>query len=201
MKARAKYIFLILMGLPLGARPAATLPMAPSRLLELLLTRPENNKNTRVYYSHLVLLLKDQSNQALKQNSFKIRLPEGGGVIDFENHVKNNPRGVFNLQIKTPALLENQSSLRVYFLPRVKPISLESLTFGSSCKHFYNVSGVFKPEGHLMSKNGIELSSIDFRYLHTMGGDFYFAWDVGSDTFMSWVRFEDSRFKGEYCAR
>lgn len=130
----------------------------------------------------------------------RIDLSEGGGLVALEQHLRIDKWPFFNLKFSFRGEEADLKTLRVFFLGSYEPQESGSNKFGSTCGVALDLSKAFRPGGAFYS-NGLELSTAQFRYLHTIGGEFYFAWESGVDTFVSRVKFEDSRAKLKECAK
>jgi len=131
-------------------------------------------------------------------HDIKIELPEGGGELDLVNHLNEAGLNFFKIHFKFDFPQEYKKSIRVFYIPLYKPSSYAGLRFGAECRKAYELSRHFRENG-IFSSNGIELSGATYRFLNTIGGDWYFAFESGGETYISMVRVVDSRAKLEPC--
>jgi hypothetical protein len=163
-------------------------PRVPTQVFNKLVLQAD-----RFYYAPLKIEIELPSSHYLI-----IELPEGGGELDLASYLKENGVDFFKIRFKFDFPQEYQKSVRVFYIPRYKPISFAGLRFGAQCRKAYELSGHFK-EGGRFSTKGLELSGALFRFLNTIGGDWYFAFESEGETYVSMVRVVDSRARLSLC--
>jgi hypothetical protein len=161
---------------------AEFVPRIPTRVFNKLVLEAN-----RFYYATPTIEI---SLPDLKKLEFE--LPEGGGEFDFSQHIDFGQHQMFSLKFKFDFHADYTKNIRVFFVSRYKPVSSSGLVFGAKCSTVYELSRNFREGGRFL-KGGLELSVMSFRYLNTIGGDWYFAFESEGETYVSMVRFLDKR--------
>jgi hypothetical protein len=173
--------FLSIMALSISVLADFT-PRIPTQVFDKLVLEAK-----RFYYATPIIEI---SFPDLKK--VEVELPEGGGVFDFSQYIDFSKHHLFSLKFRFDFPLDYTKSIRVFFVSHYKPVSSSGLVFGAQCNKAYELSRSFR-EGGKFLKEGVELSALSFRYLNTIGGDWYFAFESDGETYVSMVRFLDKR--------
>jgi len=157
-------------------------PRVPTKILDKLV-----NQAPRFFYATPKVEV-----SFLEGTTKSILLSEGGGEFDFSKEVNFGKHQFFRLKFLFDHSPEYTKSIRVFYISHFKPVSSSGLVFGADCNTAYELSRHFRESGRFF-KEGIELSAVPFRYLNTVGGDWYFAFESDGETYISMVRVTDSK--------
>ena len=128
-----------------------------------------------------------------------IPLPEGGGDIDLPTYIPQKKEAYF-FKVKFDFLIQDkdQKTMRAFFINQTAPETVAGIRFGADCGVVLDLSSAFRPSGSLTSQ-GIEVTQNQKRYMQTLGGDFFFAWESDGETYVTRVRFYDSTKEKRTC--
>jgi hypothetical protein len=203
VKLIAKGLFFFIVGIgasSLHARvykvkeSSADLFRIPTFVMDKLVTKSDRVVD-RFYYAAPIVEIIDSKNQEVLK---KMELPDGGGGLDLSDIIPSSGLEFFFVRFSFDFPSSYTESMRVFFQNHYAPTMISGLQFGSECDRIYEFSKSFKKGGRF-SSTGIEVSGSFFRYLYTLGGDWFFAFDFDGETYVSMVRLLDSRFQPKRC--
>lgn len=154
---------------------------------------PRRYLNIKVEFDRL-------DSQALDEN-IQYQTVQGSGVVDLQEVVMRN-YGRFAVRLfadreGAKSSLE-PSDVQVFFVGETKKTKIDGETFGSGCSSWMDVTTWFRKS---LSKKGVELFAKRSRYLHVLGGTFYFLHFFEGTLYLSTMTFRDSRYPDRVCRR
>jgi hypothetical protein len=138
--------------------------------------------------------LSEKNKSVLKDRKIQIKLPRGGGVIDFAT-LMGFKTGTYYIKFVVPEL-EDVEGLRVWHLSQARARNVSGERWGSGCHKAYEITKAF----HKMNtSDGLKLNSTRELHLTVVGGHFVFAYKKGLQHFMTQVTFLNSQKPEYFC--
>lgn len=179
----------IVIFLLLGCHFVMASPQIPSLVFDKILFKDSPDKNlvvSRFFYAPLSIKVEFVD---FNQTPVEIKLPEGGGDVNLLDYLpKKNEPYFFKLKFNFFVEEQDLKTVRAYFVNYTNPQVSAGLRFGANCNTIIDLSSLFRSGGMAVT-SGIEMTTNQNRFLHTIGGDFIFAWESRGETYLSRVHF------------
>lgn len=145
-------------------------------------------------FAEITVVLTEKNPDILSEPTVRIKLPKGGGAIDFSRYVTGK-QGTFYVKFEF-ADFENAVQKRVLFVSKARKRKIGGEIFGEGCNKFSDITDKYFEK---MAEDGIKVNTTQQRYLSVLGGHFLFSAKRDNMIAISQVSFYHSQHQNLMC--
>lgn len=132
--------------------------------------------------------LVEKTRNLLEGDNRKLVFGDGGGVIDLKDYIGDRS-GLFEFSVELIYEGKVQPSPTVYFLSNSKKRMIGSVSFGSGCNVYLEITDYFNK---VMKDGGLQLTTLDSRHLSVLAGTFFFVTYLDGNLVLAQLTVKDS---------
>lgn len=154
----------------------------------------KSDEASHVVFTSVKVFLKEKNRNVLKNPSYVIDLPRGGGEVDLSSYM-GTEKGTFYIGFELSEI-ENMNEVKTYFVSNTKKRKIDNEIFGAGCNKYFDISNSFVKN---MKFEGIKLNTNRDRHISVIGGSFLFSYKNDRQVFVTQVTFKDTVNKHLFC--
>jgi hypothetical protein len=147
-----------------------------------------------IIFSEVNVFFTQKNDGVLKETSYKIQLPRGGGEIDLADYM-GNQAGSFYVGFEFPEF-EDVVDKKVLFVSHARKRKVDGDVLGAGCNQFFDISKKFNKA---MQGEGIKSNTTRERHATLLGGSFLVSAKKNASTYVTQVTFKDSKHPYLFC--
>ncbi len=145
-------------------------------------------------FAEITVVLTEKNPGILSEPMVRIKLPKGGGAIDFSRFVTGK-NGTFYVKFEFAEFTEAVQK-RVLFVSKARKRKIGGEIFGEGCNKFADITDKYFEK---MTEDGIKVNTTQQRYLSVLGGHFLFSAKRDNMIAISQVSFYHSQHQNLMC--
>lgn len=152
-------------------------------------------KNMQASYSNVKVFLTEKNEKVLRNPSYLIELPRGGGEVDLAQYLTGR-QGSFYLGFELPAEFHEGSNFKVIYISDGRRRKLEDRIYGAGCNQYLDITPKFL---EMMKGEGLKANTTRQRHATVLAGRYIFSAIKDHRVLMSQVTITDSDHNNLLC--
>lgn len=172
----------------------------PARVWDLIENREsaktaDGASTPGIFYSSAKLFLTEKNQKILRNPSFVLELPRGGGIVDLADYLSGE-QGSFYVGFELPEEFQDGQNFRVIYISQARKRKLGDRIFGAGCNQYVDITPKFL---EMMKGEGLKVNTTRQRHVTVLAGHFIFSVMKENRIYITQVTITDSRNKNLLC--
>jgi len=148
-----------------------------------------------IFYSTVKLFFTEKNQGILKNPSYEINLPRGGGRVDIAEYLSGE-QGTFFVGFELPAEFQEGTHFKAVYISQARKRKIDDRIYGAGCSQYFDITPKFL---EMMKSEGLKANTTRQRHTTVLAGNYIFSVIKDNRIYITQVTITDSQNKNLLC--